>query len=209
VARSGRRPGESGARERIAASARDAFGELGFDAATIRGIAGRAGVDPALVHHYFGTKQRLFLTVMSLPFDAAALQAQLLAPGPTGVGERLVRFFLGLWDEQPGARTILTGVVRSAMTGPDAASLLRDFLGRQGLFRLVAAIAPDQAEFRAVLVGSHLIGLAMARYIVGLEPLASADAEDVIAAMGPAIERYLAGRLTERLTGQLAGTQAP
>ena len=200
MARSGRRPGESGARERIAASARDAFGELGFDAATIRGIATRAGVDPALVHHYFGTKQRLFLTVMSLPFDAAALQAQLLAPGRDGVGERLVRFFMGLWEEQPGARMILTGIVRSAMTGPDAAALLRDFLGRQGLFGLVAAIAPDRAEFRALLVGSHLIGLAMARYIVGLEPLASATAEEVIAAMGPAIERYL--------TGELAGAPA-
>ncbi|HLY13854.1 MAG TPA: TetR family transcriptional regulator, partial [Candidatus Limnocylindrales bacterium] len=172
MARSGRRPGESGARERIAESAREAFGELGFDGATMRSIATRAGVDPALVHHYFGTKQRLFLTVMSLPFDATTLQAQLVGPGRDGVGERLVRFFLGLWDE-PAVRPILTGLVRSAMTGPDAAILLRDFLGRQGLFRLVAAIAPDQPDFRAVLVGSHLIGLAMARYIVGLEPLAS------------------------------------
>ena len=200
MARSGRRPGESGARERIAESARAAFGEQGFDGATIRDIASRAGVDPALVHHYFGTKQRLFLSVMSLPFDAAVLQAQLLGPGPEGVGERLVRFFLGLWDAQPGVRPILTGIVRSAMTGPDAAVLLRDFLGRQGLFRLVAAIAPDQPDFRAVLVGSHLIGLAMARYIVGMEPLASADAERVIAAMGPTIERYL--------TGDLGGDQA-
>ena len=196
MARSGRRPGESGARERIADSAREAFGELGFDGATIRGIATRAGVDPALVHHYFGTKRRLFLTVMSLPFDAASLQSRLLGPGRDGVGERLVRFFLDLWDEQPGVRPILTGLVRSAMTGPDAAVLLRDFLGRQGLFRLVAAIAPDQAHFRAVLVGSHLIGLAMARYIVGLEPLASADSEQLVAAMGPTIERYLTGDLS-------------
>jgi AcrR family transcriptional regulator len=195
MVRSGRRPGESGARERIAASAREAFGELGFDGATIRGIATRAGVDPALVHHYFGTKQRLFLSVMSLPFDAAALKTQLLAPGLAGVGERLVRFFLSVWDEQPSVRPILTGIVRSAMTDPDAALLLRDFLGRQGLFQLVAAIAPNRAEFRAVLVGSQLIGLAMARYIVGLEPLASANAEDVVASMGPAIERYLIGDL--------------
>ena len=149
MARSGRRPGESGARERIADSAREAFGELGFDAATIRTIATRAGVDPALVHHYFGSKQRLFLTVMSLPFDAATLQAQLLGPGRDGVGERFVRFFVSLWDEQPGVRGILTGIVRSAMTEPDAAVLLREFLGRQGLFRLVAAVAPDQPDFRA------------------------------------------------------------
>ena len=195
MARSGRRPGESGARERIADSAREAFGELGFDAATIRTIATRAGVDPALVHHYFGSKQRLFLTVMSLPFDAATLQAQLLGPGRDGVGERFVRFFVSLWDEQPGVRGILTGIVRSAMTEPDAAVLLREFLGRQGLFRLVAAVAPDQPDFRAVLAGSHLIGLAMARYIVGLEPLASADSEQIVAAMGPTIERYLTGDL--------------
>jgi AcrR family transcriptional regulator len=195
MGRSGRRPGASGARERIARSAREAFGELGFDAATIRGIATRAGVDPALVHHYFGTKQRLFLAVMSLPFDAAVLTAQLLAPGRTGVGARLVRFFLGVWDEQPSVRPILTGIVRSSMTGPEAAALLRDFLGRQGLFGLVAAIAPDRADFRAVLVGSQLIGLAMARYIVGLEPLASAAPEEVVAALGPTIERYLTGDL--------------
>lgn len=195
MARSGRRPGESGARERIAASAQEAFGELAFDGATIRIIATRAGVDPALVHHYFGTKRRLFLSVMNLPFDAAALKRQLLAPGLAGVGGRLVRFFLSVWDEQPSVRPILTGIVRSAMTEPDAALLLRDFLGRQGLFQLVAAIAPDRAEFRAVLVGSQLIGLAMARYIVGLEPLASANADDVVASMGPAIERYLTGDL--------------
>ncbi len=194
MARSGRRPGESGARERIAESAREAFGEEGFDGATIRGIALRAGVDPALIHHYFGSKQRLFLTVMSLPFDSALLQAQLLGPGRGGIGDRLVRFFLGLWL-QPGLRPVLTGLVRSATTEPDAAVLLRDFLGRQGLFRLVAAIAPDQPDFRAVLVGSHLIGLAMARYIVGLEPLASADLERIVAATGPTIERYLIGDL--------------
>jgi AcrR family transcriptional regulator len=195
VARSGRRPGDSGARERIAASARETFGEFGFDGATIRDIATRAGVDPALVHHYFGTKQRLFLSVMSLPFDAAALKTQLLAPGLAGIGGRLVRFFLSVWDEQPSVRPILTGIIRSATTDPEAALLLRDFLGRQGLFQLVAAIAPDRAEFRAVLVGSQLIGLAMARYIVGLEPLASAKSEDVVASTGPAIERYLIGDL--------------
>ena len=137
-------PARAGHASGSPASAREAFGEQGFDGATIRGIATRAGVDPALVHHYFGTKQRLFLSVMSLPFDAAALRPQLLAHGRTGVGERLVRFFLGLWDEQPSVRPILTGIVRSAMTRPDAAVLLRDFLGRQGLFRLVAAIAPDR-----------------------------------------------------------------
>ena len=195
MAHSGRRPGESRTRERIATSAREAFGELGFDGATIRLIAARAGVDPALVHHYFGTKQRLFLSVMNLPFDLAAVNAQLLGPGLPGVGGRLIRYFLSVWDEQPSVRPILTGIVRSATTDPDAASLLRDFLGRQGLFQLVGAIAPDRPELRAVLVGSQLIGLAMGRYIVGIEPLASANREDLVAAIGPPIERYLTGDL--------------
>jgi AcrR family transcriptional regulator len=195
MAHSGRRPGDSGTRERIATSAREAFGELGFDGATIRLVAARAGVDPALVHHYFGTKQRLFLSVMNLPFDIGLIKAELLAPGLPGVGERLIRFFLSVWDEQPSVRPILTGIVRSAATDPDAASLLRDFLGRQGLFQLVGAIAPDRPELRAVLVGSQIIGLAMGRYIVGIEPLASADPEELVAAMGPPIERYLTGDL--------------
>jgi AcrR family transcriptional regulator len=203
MARSGRRPGESGTRERIATSAREAFGELGFEAATMRLIGARAGVDPALVHHYFGTKQRLFLTVMSLPFDFASLRSYLMAPGEAGVGKRLVRFFLSLWDDQPRVRPILIGIVRSASTDPDAAGLLRDFLGRQGLFKLVASIAPDQPELRAVLVGSQLIGLAMGRYIVGIEPIASIDREQLVAAIGPTLERYLIGDLglAERAAG--------
>jgi len=195
MARSGRRAGPSETRERIATSARDAFGERGFEATTIRGIAVRAGVDPALVHHYFGTKQRLFLSVMRLPFEPGAVRAAVLDPGPAGSGPRLVRFFLSVWDEQPGMRPILTGIVRSASTDPDAAELLRGLIGRQGIFRIVEAIAPDQSELRTVLVGSQLLGLAMARYVVGVEPLAGADPEQIVAAIGPTIERYLLGDL--------------
>ncbi len=161
----------------------------------MRLVGARAGVDPALVHHYFGTKQALFLAVMNLPFDIRVVKGQLLGPGRVGVGERLVRFFLSIWDDQPGVRPVLTGIVRSAATDPGAAGRLREFLGRQGLFDLVAEIATDQPEDRAVLVGSQLIGLAMARYIVGIEPMASADPEWLVAAIGPTVERYLLGDL--------------
>jgi AcrR family transcriptional regulator len=191
--RTGRPPGESGTKARILAASRDLFGELGYDGASIRGIARRAEVDPALVHHYFGTKQRLFMSVMNLPFDARLVKDQLLAAGRKGVGEGLVRFFLGIWDEQPSVRRIMTGIVRSATTDPQAAGLLREFLGRQGLFELVGAIAVDRPTVRTVLVGSQLIGLAMARYIVGIEPLASLDREAVVLAIGPTVERYLLG----------------
>jgi AcrR family transcriptional regulator len=159
----------------------------------MRDIATRADVDAALVHHYFGTKQRLFMSVMNLPFDARVVQALLLGPGPAGVGSRLVRFFLGVWDEQPAVRPILTGIVRSATTDPAAAALLREFLGRQGLFEVVGQIAADRHELRTTLVGSQLIGLAMARYIVRIEPLASLPPESIVAAIGPTIERYLLG----------------
>ena len=198
MVRTGRRIGASGTRERIRSSAQELFGELGFDGTSIRAIAARAEVDPALVHHYFGTKQRLFLSVMNLPFDAESVRRAVVAPGvagAAGAGERLVRFFLTVWDDLPGVRPILSGIVRSASTDPGAAQLLRAFLGRQGLFQIVAEVAPDRAELRAVLVGSQLIGLGMARYIVGLEPLASIDREELVSMLGPTIERYLSGEL--------------
>jgi AcrR family transcriptional regulator len=197
MARTGRRPrtdgDSSGTRARIADAARETFGREGFDNATIRGIARAAGVDSALVHHYFGSKQRLFLSVMSLPFDVRQLASAIVQGDREGVGERFVRFFLSVWDEQPAARSVLTGVVRSAATDPQAADLLREFLGRQGLFDLVAQVNGDRPELRAVLVGSQLIGLAMGRYIVGIEPLASLDAERVVSAFAPTIQRYLYG----------------
>ena len=194
MARPGRRAGTSNTRERIRSSAQQLFGELGFDGTSIRAVAARAEVDPALVHHYFGTKQRLFLSVMDLPIDPAATRRALIEPGRMGVGERFVRFFLETWDT-PATRPILTGIIRSATTDPEAAGLLRALLGRQGLFRIVAELAPDKAELRATLAGSQLIGLALGRYVVGLEPLASADREELVTIVGPTLERYLVGDL--------------
>src|SRR3954470_367465 len=148
MARAGRRPGQSGNRERIATAAREVFGEAGFEGATIRMIAARARVDPALVHHYFGSKQRLFLSVMNLPFDMGEVMNRLLAAGRDGLGERLIAFFLSLWDEQPRSRAILSGIIRSASTDLYAAELMREFLGRQGLFELVRSIADDRHDVR-------------------------------------------------------------
>jgi len=174
-------------------AARETFGELGYEASTIRDIARRAGVDPALIHHYFGTKQTLFLSVMSVPFDVARLRGAVLAGDRERVGERLIATMLTLLDDHPEVRAFLTGIVRSATTDRQAASLLREFLGRQGLFEIVAAVATDRAELRTTLVGSQFVGLAMARYIIGIEPLASLPRDQVVAAIGPTISRYLVG----------------
>jgi AcrR family transcriptional regulator len=204
--RTGRRPGDAGTRERIASAARVAFGELGFEGATIREIAGRAGVDPALVHHYFGSKQTLFLAVMQLPFDVGLLRATVVSGEGPSPGHRLIRFFVTMLDEQAAFRGFVTGIVRSASRDRAAGALLRDFLGRQGLFQLVAEVAVDRPDLRATLVGSQFVGLVMARYVVGLEPLASLPREAVVAALGPTIERYLTGDIgPETVTSSSTG----
>jgi AcrR family transcriptional regulator len=192
--RSGRRPGDSGTREAILSAAKDSFAASGYDATTIRGVARAAGVDPALVHHFFGTKQELFGAAMELPVHPATLVPALLAEGPDGLGERLVRTFLAVWDASPGQAPMLA-LVRSAAANDQAAGLLREFITDSVLGPLARAAAPDQPELRATLVASQVMGLAMARYVVKVEPLASADADTLGPLLGPTLQRYLTGPL--------------
>ena len=196
MARTGRRPGDSGTRDAILDAARDTFADKGFAAASVRAIATRAGVDAALVHHYFGTKTDLFGAAMELPFDPAAVVPALLEPGIDGLGERIVRFFLGVWA-QPVPRARIQAVLRSALTEEAGAALLRDFVTTEVLGRVAAALGTPDAELRAALVGSQLVGLGVLRYIVRVEPLASADTDAVVAAVAPTIQRYLTGDLAD------------
>jgi AcrR family transcriptional regulator len=193
--RTGRRPGVSDTRERILAAARTGFGETGFDGTTIRGVAAQAGVDPALVHHYFGTKQQLFVAAMELPVDLEAIVPALMDGPPDELGYRIVRFVLELWGE-PRTRPLMLGVVRSAASDPVAATLLRRVLAEGPFAAIARAVDRPDADLRATLVGSQLVGLAMARYVVGAEPLASAPDEVLARAVGPTIQRYLAGELS-------------
>ena len=192
--RAGRRPGSADTRGRILEAARAAFGERGFDGATVRDIAARAGVDPALVHHYFGTKQRMFVAAMEMPVDFAAAVPALLAGPPDGLGERFAGFVLELWD-RPEVRPLLLGVVRSASTDPVAAAMLRRMLAEGPLLAVATALDRPDAALRASLAGSQLIGLAMARLVVGVEPLATADRASLARIVGPTIQRYLVGDL--------------
>jgi AcrR family transcriptional regulator len=187
--RTGRRPGPGGTRERILAAARSHFGEAGYEGATIRRIAGEAGVDPALVLHYFGSKEGAFRAAVEFPIDPAEFIPPLLAPGLDGLGTRLVRFFVETWDS-PAGRPLL-GVLRSVVGNDGAAALLRDFVTREVLGRLAEALELDQPQLRASLAASQLIGLAMLRYVVKLEPLASAEADDLAGWLGPTVQRYL------------------
>ncbi|MFI7605173.1 TetR family transcriptional regulator [Micromonospora sp. NPDC049366] len=194
--RTGRRPGNPDTREAILDAARAAFAERGFDAASIRAIAAAAGVDPALVHHYFGSKDQLFLAAMQAPVDPRELIPKVLAGDRDGLGERLVRMFLGVWDSPAGTAGV--ALLRSAVSNEWTARLLREFLTTQVLRRVLdhLDVAPAEVPLRGSLVASQLIGLAMMRHVIRLEPIASASPETLAATVGPTVQRYLTGDLS-------------
>jgi AcrR family transcriptional regulator len=195
IRRSGRRPGNPDTREAILTAARGIFAEKGFDKASIRAIATDAGVDPALVHHYFGTKDKLFLAVMKAPIDPSVLIPQALAGPVEQAGERLVGLVLSVWDSPAG--TAAVALLRSAMSNDWTARLMREFVVTQVLRRAVTELAldPAEADIRTALVASQIAGLAVTRYILKVQPLASAPAESVVAMIGPTVQRYLTGDL--------------
>lgn len=197
MARTGRRPGRSGTREAILAAARESFTANGYDRASIRDIARRAGVDPALVHHYFGTKHELFAEAIELPLDLVTVVETLIQGERERVGERIVALLLSVWDNRLD-RSPLIALIRSAVTSEDAARMLREFLGSVLFVRLAEALDVPDAPLRASLVASQVMGLMVARYIVRIEPIASAPAPVVIAAVGPNVQRYLTGHLGPR-----------
>jgi AcrR family transcriptional regulator len=197
--RSGRRPGESSTRDDILAAAAAAFAEHGYDRATIRGIAAVAGVDPALVIHYFGSKDALFEEVLRLPVRPSDVFARGVAAGADKLGSTIVRTFLETWSP-PEQRVRLTAMLRSAMTNERAMHLLRDLLVREVFAPMTATLGVPDAELRATLVGSQLVGLALMRYVGRIEPLASASIDELVAAVGPTVQRYLTGDL-ERPAG--------
>jgi AcrR family transcriptional regulator len=187
----GRPPGSPPNREAILAAARALFIERGYERATMRAIAARAGVDSALVHHYFGSKDRLLAA--ALRFQAVDAVPALVAAGLDGLGERLIRGAFELYDSLPaGELGALIGLLRTATTNEDAASLLRESFETGGFAQVAAALHLPQPALRVALAGSMLIGLAMARYVVRLEPIASADVDSLVAWYAPALQRCLA-----------------
>ena len=188
------RPGPAVTRERILEAARDEFAAHGFDRATIRGIASFAGVDPALVLHYFGSKAELFGDAISIPVEPAEVLRRSAAAGPEGIGTTVVATFLAGWeDAHYGPRMV--ALVRSAMTSDKALERVRDYLGRRIFGPITRELGVADGELRATLVGSQLLGLAMMRYVMAVEPVASAPRSALVAAIGPTVQRYLTGDL--------------
>lgn len=176
----------------ILAAARARFARHGYDGAKLRDVAADADVDVALVSYFFGNKDGLFAAAMAMPVNPAELVAGLLQQGTDGLGERLARMFLGIL-ESPERGEPMLALMRSVASHEQSATLLRGFIERELLGRIAAAIDAPHPELRAALAGSQMVGLVMARYIVRVEPLASADPETLIAAIGPTLQRYLTG----------------
>ncbi len=187
--RAGRRPGGPDTRGEILAAARVEFSDRAFDGASIRAIAARAGVDPALVHHYFGTKEQLFLAALDIPFVPSEVAAQIVSGPIDTIGERAVRIFLLTWGD-PVKRAPILALLRAAMTHDVAAALLRQFASRVMLARVVEGLDVADREIRVEAAVSHLMGLAIMRYVVKIEPIASASDEELVALVGPVIQRY-------------------
>jgi AcrR family transcriptional regulator len=185
----GRRPGSPDTRGEIVAAARREFAAKGFDKTSLRGVARGADVDPALVHHYFAGKEELFLAAMQLPFDPRTVLPPVLQGPRDGVGERLVRAVLGLWDD-PALQPGLLSVARSALASEETAHLMRDGFLRMVIEQIAAMPGIDDPRRRAALAATQIVGLLVARYIVGLEPVASMPAETLARAVGPTLERY-------------------
>lgn len=193
--RRGRRPVGEDRRGDILAAAREEFASRGYDATTLRGVARVAAVDARLVHHYFEGKDALFTAAFELPVRRPQdLFGPVLAPGPDGVGERLVRMFLRVWDTPEGRQRVVALLGASA-TSEAGARMLREFLTAQVFGPIAAALGDDEADLRATLAASQMMGLVVARYVVQLEPLASAAEEDLVAVLAPTLQRYLAGPL--------------
>ncbi|GAA3242048.1 TetR family transcriptional regulator [Actinocorallia longicatena] len=186
--RPGRRRGPTETRPLILKAARELFAEKGFDGVSLRAIARAAGVDPALVHHFFDGKEALFVEAMEFPIDPALLLPRILGGPREEIGERLVRVFLGVWSH-PEMRPRLVAIVRSAATSERGAAMLREFMTTALVGRVADALEVPRLHITAA--AGQMIGLVMMRYVIGIEPLVNASDEEIVALVGPTIQRYL------------------
>jgi AcrR family transcriptional regulator len=189
----GRRPGAPDTRAEVLAAARASFAEKGFRGTTIRAVAASAGVDPALVHHYFGSKDDLFVAALEIPVDPREVLAPVVAAGPDGAGKRLLRVLLGVWDD-PAIQPGLVALVRS-LIADDSGGLVRDAFIPVVIGPVLAGLVVDRPEVRVPLVAGQVVGLIVTRYLLALPPMAEMSADDVVARVGPVLQHYLTGDL--------------
>jgi AcrR family transcriptional regulator len=192
--RTGRRPGASGTQEQILEAARKLFLERGYEGATMRAIAKEAGVDASLIVHFFGNKLSLFAEAVEWPFEPEEEMPKLLADGRSQVGRNCVALLVRIWDKQ-GTRSPVLTLLGAAVTEPEAAEMLGEFVRERLFAPLLMRLGSDQPHVRANLLASQLVGLGLVRYVLRYEPLASAKPSEVIDWVAPNVQRYLTGKL--------------
>jgi AcrR family transcriptional regulator len=188
--RTGRRAGDSGTRTAILAAAREQFAGKGYNGASLRTIAAAAGVDPALIRHFFGSKDDLFVATLEIPQELLRRLAEALGGDPGSLGERLVRTYLELWEDPASAESVLA-TVRSAIASGRAADRLQALLGARLHADVPGLVDRPDGELRAGLIGSHLFGVAVARHVLRVKPIVELDLDTLVALCAPAIQRYL------------------
>ncbi|MFW5472574.1 TetR family transcriptional regulator [Knoellia sp. CPCC 206450] len=194
----GRRPGGEDTRSAIVAAARTEFAQRGYDGTSLRAVAREAGVDPKLVHHYFDGKSELFVEVMAFPANPAVLVERIAAAPRSELGPTLARVFLAVWDS-PEGRERFAAMFAAAAAHEEHARMVREFVGREVLHRVVETVrasgAPEPAgeslEVRVALGAAQLIGTGLLRYVVKVPAVADASVEELVAILGPSLQHHL------------------
>jgi AcrR family transcriptional regulator len=190
MSRTGRRPGTPDTRDAILAVARRRFATRGYDATSLRGIAAEAQVDPALLIHYFGTKEGLFIAATGLPARLSELFAGLDGADRHESAGALVRGYLAVVDSDQSRNAILA-LVRSAVSNERAATMMREFLTTELLSVIAGWTQAPDAPLRACMVAAQLVGIAMLRHVVRVDPVVTASPDEIVALVAPVIEQYL------------------
>ncbi|WP_328329978.1 TetR family transcriptional regulator [Kribbella sp. NBC_00382] len=186
----GRRPGGPDTRGDILRAARESFAGKGFTATSLRAVAREAGVDAALIHHYFDSKDELFVESMALPIDPREVAAHVLDGPRDELGRRIITVFLSVW-ESPDGQQRMKAVLRSVVSSDDVARMMREGITELIMQPVAQALGVPDAPLRVSLVATQLIGMALTRYLIGLEPLASAEMSELIDRMAPVLQYYL------------------
>ncbi|TCP47960.1 TetR family transcriptional regulator [Tamaricihabitans halophyticus] len=190
MAQAGRRPGNSNTREAVLAAARNQFSAKGYQGATIRGIAAEAGVNAAMVHHFFGSKEAVFGAALRVPVDPQRVVGTILDGPREQIGERLARMFLGFWQDTE-TRAPFLALLRSVTSDDRTAALFKEFVGEAVFSRVSEALGVPR--LRLNLAMTQMVGLAIGRFVIGVEPLREADTEEVVELVAPVIQYYLTG----------------
>ena len=188
----GPKPAGTDTREAIIQAARKQFSEKGYQGTTLRGVGAAAGVDPRLVLHYFGNKQQLFMQSLELPLAPTEVVERLMAPGPGTIGERAAELIVSALEDKT-SRRVMISLIRAAASEPEAAELIRELLTTSFLLPLAEQIGGADPRLRASLAASQIVGLGMARHVVGLRPLVGASGEQLVRAVAPVFDHYLTG----------------